>query len=129
MLSSQNEVEAASKIRMERLIKTAEVEQFMEYGKRVNEIPSLNFRIDWNVQIIPPFGNAVVRFYITKDRKKVSVYLDCYWYLWVYWNLWNFWSIGTRWSPYWEVLAGSSTERFDMKDTKWLLKCIWKYLD
>ena len=42
------------------------------------DIPSLNFDSDWNVKIIPPFANALIRFCVEKNGKSVSVYFDGY---------------------------------------------------
>ena len=41
-------------------------------------IPALHFEKEWDVKIIPPFGGAVIRFYINYNGKHVSVYLDGY---------------------------------------------------
>ena len=41
-------------------------------------IPALHFEKEWDVKIIPPFGGAVIRFYINHNGKHVSVYLDGY---------------------------------------------------
>ena len=41
-------------------------------------IPALHFEKEWDVKIIPPFGGAVIRFYISHNNKNVSVYFDGY---------------------------------------------------
>ena len=41
-------------------------------------IPALHFEKEWDVKIIPPFGGAVIRFYIDYNGKHVSVYFDGY---------------------------------------------------
>lgn len=88
-------------------------DQIMESQKWRNEIPYLQFPIDYKVKIIPPFGGAVVRFLIEKNGKKVSVYLDCY----------N--KLGCYGEPYWEIYPHEEDVfRCDMNDTDSLMKAI-----
>jgi len=101
-----------------------EYEKQFETMRWVDEIPTINFKPDWDVKIIPPFGGAVVRFIVTKGKARVSVYLDCY-------DL-----IGIYGEPYWEIYPGyfytekdgdivyEDTMRYDMKDTSGLIKGI-----
>jgi hypothetical protein len=73
----------------ERILRTR-----MEWDKWIQEIPFLDFPVDWLVKPIPPFGGAVARFHITREPQAmgwVSVYLDCY-------NM-----LGATFQPYWEV--------------------------
>ena len=78
---------------VEEITKISEVETFQEYRKWVPQIPYINFPIDWEVKMVPPFGGAIVRFYIKRigEQKSVSVYLDCYDRL------------GCVGQPYWEI--------------------------
>jgi hypothetical protein len=93
--------------------KVYEVERIMEYHKWCGEIPHIKFPSDWEVQIIPPFAGAVVRFKIRKDDASVSIYLDCYDRL------------GCYGEPYWEVYPyHGDTYRCDMADTNSLLRAI-----
>ena len=94
-------------------IKVYEVETIMEHKKWCGEIPYIKFPNDWEVKIIPPFKNAVVRFLIKKGDAGVSIYLDCYDRL------------GCYGQPYWEVYPHQNDVfRCDMKDTEALLKAI-----
>ena len=70
-----------------------EVQKKHEYLHWVDMIPSFNFDLSWNVQIIPPFGGAIIRFHILgKERERlISVFLDCYD------------NLGLVGEPYWEV--------------------------
>ena len=88
----------------------------MESDKWVYEIPSLKFNNDLEVKVIPPFSGAVVRFIISKDDARVSVYLDCYD------------NLGYYGSPYWEIYPAVDGDVFrcDMKETKELLHAINK---
>jgi len=84
------------------------VEKGMEYDRWCKEIPPIQFPATWQVQVIPPYLGAVVRFVVWSKRgKRVSVYLDCYD------------NLGFRGSPYWEICpaADEDTERFAMADT------------
>ena len=57
----------------------------------VRKIPSINFKNDWAVTVIPPFASAMARFLVKKNNKEVSVYLDCYD------------NLGFVGEPYWEI--------------------------
>lgn len=89
-----------------------------EWEKWCKEIPQLKFKPDWEVQVIPPIVGAVVRFRVTKGKKTVSVYLDCYD------------NLGYFGSPYWEIYPDKddNNARFPMGDTEALLKAIDKAL-
>ena len=54
------------------------IENEEHWKQWAKDIPSLRFDSDWDVKIIPPFLNAIIRFYIEKNNKKVSVYFDAY---------------------------------------------------
>lgn len=55
-------------------------------------MPFINFPSDWLIQIIPPFGGAMVRFrVILPDGRRKSVYADFYD------------NLGYYGSPYWEI--------------------------
>ena len=92
------------------VLRNIEYDKAMEVEKRTEVIPSIKFPSNWEVQIIPPFWWALVRFRVN-DR--ISVYLDWYDYLWCYWE------------PYREVYPYDwDVFRCDMADVKWLLKAI-----
>lgn len=59
-------------------ITRSRIENEEHWKQWAKDIPSLRFDSDWNVKIIPPFLNAIIRFYIEKNNKKVSVYFDAY---------------------------------------------------
>ena len=79
---------------MRKIILKTKMEEEYEWRKWVEELPYLNFKDDWKVKVIPPFGGAVVRFHIKHKEDEnawVSVYLDCYR------------ELGVVDEPYWEV--------------------------
>ena len=95
--------------------KMEEQEKWTEWCK---SIPSFNFPKNWNVQIIPPFLCAMVRFVITLPENpniRVSVYLD------VNESLGFF---GGK--PYWEIYPDACDDnmRFDLNDTAAMMKAI-----
>ena len=91
-----------------------------EWMKWVKEIPYIQFKKEWLVKTIPPFGGAVARFLVSEPgiEKRVSIYLDCY-------DL-----LGCFGEPYWEVYPyDGDVFRCKMNDTKTLLEAIQKSLD
>jgi len=91
------------------------VDNINEYQKWAKKIPAMKFPSDWNVQIIPPFGGAIVRFTVQRDgsKNKVSVYLDCYDRL------------GAVGQPYWELYPyKGDTYRCAMENVDELLEII-----
>jgi hypothetical protein len=89
-------------------------EEFEEWRTK---IPAIQFPGDWKVTMIPPFGGAIVRFWIwipgTEDKDIISVYLDCYDRL------------GCAGEPYWEVYPyQGDCGRCLMNETKKLLEMI-----
>jgi hypothetical protein len=89
----------------------SEYERVFEWSKWDREIPSINFPKEWAIKIIPPFGNAIIRFRVNKE---ISVYLDCYGML------------GAVNEPYWEIYPTQDNDTFrcSMNDTDELLKAI-----
>ena len=53
-------------------------ESLQECRKWCGRLPAFNFDKKWDVQIIPPFGGAIIRFCIKYNDKQVSVYFDGY---------------------------------------------------
>lgn len=93
------------------------VETALEYDKWMFEIPYIAFPAAWKIQVIPPFGGAVIRFCVQdKKGQTISVFLDCY----------------AKFSScdhsYWEIypgLDGNSPSRFyDIYDTEKLVRGI-----
>jgi hypothetical protein len=90
-------------------------EQELEYRRWTKEIPFIKFDADWEVKVIPPFAGAVVRFFVRKGAKEVSVYLDCYD---------NLGYMDKK--PHWEIYPDKDDEnsRFYMNETEELLSAI-----
>ena len=80
------------------------------------QIPSLNFKEEWDVRIVPPFAGAVARFQITHNNKFVSIYLD-----------W-FDRLGIVGQPYYEIYDGENTERYLLNESDKMMKDIEKIL-
>ncbi len=96
------------------------IEKTDEWRKWITEIPFIQFPADYQVQVIPPFQGAIVRFRVKKEGsdKSISVYLDCYE------------ALGCYDGPYWEMYPyEDDTARFNMEDTKGLLKSIAEEFD
>jgi len=82
-------------------------EYYREWAKK---IPAIQFPPSWQVQLLGPFGGAMVRFYV---NNKISVYLDC--------NE----SLGYFGQPYWEIYPyDGDTLRIPMDDIEGLIKGI-----
>jgi hypothetical protein len=63
---------------METRDKRLEVEKEQDWRGEAEAIPPLCFSPYWLVQIIPPYGNVVVRFRVTlPSGLKKKVFLDC----------------------------------------------------
>ena len=85
-------------------------DEAFETRKWIKQIPAIKFPPEWEIQIIPPFSGALVRFRI---NDKTSVYLDGYGLL------------GAVDKPYWEVYPHEDDVfRCDMNDVDGLLKAI-----
>lgn len=88
--------------------------EFMRWKK---ELPYLNFKNEWNVKIIPPFGGAIIRFYIEYNNKHVSVYFDGYD------------SLGFMGEPYFEYYDGDDCYRYLMNESKEMMEDIARFLE
>lgn len=100
---------------MNKMLMSAEMEKEFEWRAWSQKIPFIPFPKGWEVQIIPPFCAAIVRFRVnTPKRKGISVYLDGYEQL------------GHFGEPHWEVYPDveGNNSRFAMNDIDGLLKCI-----
>lgn len=98
---------------MKDLMIPIEYGRLMEHEKWIKEIPYLDFKRDWRVQVSPPFAGAVVRFRVKRGEADVSVYLDCYD------------KLGYFGSPYWEVYPyNDDTFRCGINETEELIKAI-----
>lgn len=93
-------------------------ERKREYGKWAEEIPYIKFPKNYEVKIMPPFNNAIVRFLVKCNNASVSVYLDCYD------------KLGSVGKPYWEIYPyENDTFRCLLKETDLLLEAIEKSLN
>lgn len=98
---------------MKKYLILSEYDRLIESRKWVEKIPYIIFPSDWQVQIIPPFAGAVVRFKIKKGNASISIYLDCYS------------NLGYHGSPYWEIYPYDEVIfRCDIEDTESLLGAI-----
>jgi hypothetical protein len=93
-----------------------QMEKLFEWDKWRNEIPYIKFDPEWKVKVIPPFGDAVVRFVVTDGHNTISVYLDCYD------------NPGHYGSPYWEIYPSDDgdVERYSINDVEHLVEGIRK---
>ena len=71
------------------------IEQQQDWRKELSVIPFIKFPADWSIQVIPPFGDAVVRFRVRlPSGTEKSIYLDSR-------NSLGYWEKPDE--PYWEV--------------------------
>ena len=95
------------------------IEEKEDWHKWRKQMPFIQFPSDWEIQIIPPFAGAMVRFCVRKKGKQttISIYMD------------SLDRLGFMNSPYWEVYPiDSDCMRFKINDTKAMLKAIEKEL-
>lgn len=94
-----------------------QVEHDQKWRDDVETLPWLQFPPNWQIQVIPPFADAVVRFRVRLPSGKTkSVYLDsrC--------SLGYFNAVG---ETYWEVYpVGDDTGRCGLNDIEELLRLI-----
>lgn len=90
------------------------IEDAQKWREEIVTMPFIQFPTDWQIQVIPPFGDAVVRFRVRRaDGEERSIYLDsrC--------------SLGYWEGPYWEVYPyRGDTGRCDKEDIPELLRMI-----
>jgi hypothetical protein len=96
-----------------------QIERIENWDKMIAEIPSLRFRSEWEVQVIPPFMGAVARFVVRHNGRHVSVYLDWYGQL------------GAMQLPYYEIYpdADGENSRFGLQSIDRMMQEIAKSLD
>ena len=87
------------------------VENNQKWGEEIEHIPFIQFPTDWKIQVIPPFGDAVVRFRVQLPcGTEKSIYLD------------SRGSLGCYGRPYWEVYPYyGDVGRCDREDVEQLL--------
>lgn len=103
-------------INLELIEKRYFVEKNEKWREICNNIPFLNFKEDWDIKIIPPFSGAIIRFFIKKGEKEISVYLD--WYD----------NLGYMNEPYWEIYDFKKTYRFLLNETSEMMEKIKRLL-
>lgn len=101
-------------MRDELYMERARIEQQDDWRGMIERIPFIQFPADWQIQVIPPFAGAVVRFRVKlPDRREKSVYLDF------------FDRLGCCGQPYWEVYpVRGDTERCLLNEIPELLAAI-----
>jgi hypothetical protein len=104
---------------VEEKLKRYHVEQEQDWKGEINRIPWLHFRGDWQVRIIPPFGDAVIRFQVILPSGVLkSVYMDSRHSLGIWGNL-------DTCEPYWEVYPyQGDVGRCALDDTIMLMEMI-----
>ena len=101
-------------------LKRYHVEQQQDWKGEIVRIPWLHFRGDWQVRIIPPFADAVIRFQVVLPSGTLkSVYMDSR-------NSLGFWGSDMNTpEPYWEVYPyQGDVGRCDINDTIMLMEMI-----
>lgn len=98
-------------------------DEVQETRKWMRELPALHFKKEWDVHIIPPFGGAVIRFWIDYNEKHVSVYFDGYNDLG-----WMEDESGNR-IPYFEYYNGDECYRYELGETNKMMEDITAFLE
>ena len=102
-------------------LKRYHVEAEQDWKGEIVRIPWLYFHSDWQVRIIPPFGDAVIRFQVILPSGTLkSVYMDSRNSLGVWWG-----ADQATPEPYWEVYPyKNDVGRCDLADTIMLMEMI-----
>lgn len=98
-------------------------EVLQEHRKWIKELPYLNFKKEWDVKIIPPFGKAIIRFCIDYNDKRASVYFDGYS------ELGFMYGEEGEPIPYFEFYDGKDIRRYLMDESEQMMKDIEEYLE
>jgi len=100
-------------------LKRYHVEQEQDWKGEIVRIPWLHFRGDWQVRIIPPFADAVIRFQVILPSGLLkSIYMDSRHSLGMWGNL-------ATCEPYWEVYPyQGDVGRCALADTIMLMEMI-----
>ena len=104
---------------VEKKLERYRVEEDQKWRAEINRIPFLTFRSDWQVRVIPPFGDAVVRFQVLLPSGTLkSIYMDSRCSL-------GIWGNGVNPEPYWEVYPyRGDVGRCHLADTLMLMEMI-----
>lgn len=100
-------------------LKRYHVEAEQDWKGEIARIPWLHFRGDWQVRIIPPFGDAVIRFQVILPSGALkSIYMDSRHSL-------GMWGDLSTCEPYWEVYPyQGDVGRCALDDTIMLMEMI-----
>lgn len=101
----------------------SDYERVQESRKWMKEIPALHFEKEWDVRIIPPFGGAVIRFWIWHNGKRVSVYFDAYS------ELGYMYDEDDNPIPYFEFYDGEDCRRYYMDESEQMMEDIKEFLN
>ncbi len=101
----------------------SDYERVQESRKWMSKIPALHFEKEWDVKIIPPFGGAVIRFWINHNGKHVSVYFDGYS------ELGYMVDKNDEPIPYFECYNGEDCHRYYMDETELMMEDIKNFLN
>lgn len=98
---------------------SSELEKALGGRKELFNIPYLDFRPEWKIKIIFPFGGAAARFMVKCGDADISVYLDTKSVL------------GGIDEPYWELFPNpeGDCDRFLMHETDDLIDGIQQAID
>lgn len=104
---------------VEEKLRRYKVEQEQDWKGEIVRIPWLHFRGDWQVRIIPPFADAVIRFQVILPSGTLkSVFMDSRHSLGIWGNL-------STPEPYWEVYPyRGDVGRCALDDTIMLMEMI-----
>lgn len=104
---------------IEKKLERYRVESDQDWKGEIVRIPWLHFRGDWQVRIIPPFGDAVIRFQVILPSGTLkSIYMDSRHSLGVWGDL-------STCEPYWEVYPyRGDVGRCALDDTIMLMEMI-----
>lgn len=93
------------------------------FAEWMDKLPSFNFDKEWNVKILPPFANAIIRFHITHNDKFVSVYFDAYS------ELGYMYDENNNHIPYFEFYDGDEIYRYMLENSEDMMNNIRTYLN
>ena len=101
----------------------AKYDALQETRKWINELPVFHFEKEWDVKIIPPFGGAVIRFWINHNDKHVSVYFDAYS------ELGYMYDEDDNPIPYFELYDGDDCRRYCINESEQMMEDIKDFLN
>lgn len=98
-------------------------EEIHNYEYWAHNVPAFHFDKEWDVKIIPPFMDAIIRFTIDYKGKHISVYLDAL-------NaLGYFRDENNEVAPYFEYFDGDECYRYGVDESEKMMDDIRKFLN